>query len=46
MVKGSDKQIGDFFGDKEIAFGQLRVALFKHEKSLPDGCTLTGGQSL
>ena len=46
MVKGSDKQIGDFFGDKEIAFGQLRVTLFKHEKSLPDGCALASGQSL
>ena len=45
-VKQSNKQIGNFGNNKEIALGQLIITLLKHEESLPDRCSLTTGQGL
>lgn len=40
----SAEQIGDFFGNEEIAFAQFLKALFKHKKSLPNNSTLSNSQ--
>jgi len=42
----SDKQVGDFLDDKDFAFAETLITLFKHEKSLPDDSSFCLSQRL